>query len=356
MSHPIRPLYVFILAGGSGERFWPLSRQRTPKHLLRLLSERTLLEETIDRISSLVPPERIHVLTNASQVEDCRACIRGIPPQNCVAEPAKRDTAPAAALATAMAWVRDPRAICALLPADASIPDGNVLCRQLADAVEAASTREGIVTFSISPTYPSTGFGYLRLGKEEGKLSNGSTLLTVEKFVEKPDQVTAEEYIRLGNYGWNSGMFLWGADTFLREARRSAPSLADFIENFPKGETASYLAERFPALPKISVDYAILEKAEKVFAIRAEFDWDDVGTWTALPAHLGMDAYGNTLKGTTVMHESRNNIVFGERRVIALCGVKDLVVVETSDALLVCHKDAVQDIKKLQPHLPGEVK
>lgn len=236
------------------------------------------------------------------------------------------------------------------------IRDAASLCRQLADAADTAVCHDALITFSIPPIYPSTGFGYLHLGEEIGNAPGGSAILAVRQFVEKPDLPTAEAYLRSGEFGWNAGMFIWKAETFLTEARRLAPPLADFIENFPASNPEAFIEREFPGLPKISVDYAILEKARRVLAIRAEFDWDDVGTWTALPAHLGTDAEGNTLRGSTAIHDSRNNIVLAGQRVIALCGVRDLVVVETSDALLICHRDAVQDIKKLQPHLPDAVK
>jgi mannose-1-phosphate guanylyltransferase len=174
--------------------------------------------------------------------------------------------------------------------------------------------------------------------------------------VEKPDLPTANAYLRSGQYAWNAGMFLWRSEIFQREAERLVPALAKFIGDFPAGDPTAFLAERFGALPKISVDYAVMEQASEVLALRAKFDWDDVGSWTALPEHLGHDDDGNTLRGEVVQHGSNNNVVLSSGRLIALCGVENLVVVETPDALLVCHRDAVQDIKKLQPLLPDAVR
>lgn len=348
-TSPLDRLHIFILAGGSGERFWPMSRAQLPKHLLRLLGDRTLLETTVRRVEGLVPWERVFVLTNTAQVDAVRRELPFVPPENILAEPAKRDTAPACALASGLARSRDPQAICALLPADAMIHNVPAFQRQLADAAAVAAQRDALVAFAIPPTCPATGFGYLQLGdRVDGALR-------VLRFVEKPDLPTASAYVQSGRFAWNAGMFLWRAEVFLQETDRLAPELASFIRDFPAGDAGTYLETRFPALPKISVDYAVMEKAAEVLAVKAEFDWDDVGSWTALPEHLGHDDDGNTLRGDVVQFQSRNNVVVSNGRIIALCGVENLIVVETPDALLVCHRDAAQDIKKLQQKLPRGV-
>lgn len=338
-------LHIFIMAGGSGERFWPLSRTKLPKHLLRLLGDQTLLETTVRRVEGLVPWERVYVLTNAAQAEAVRTELPFLPAENVLVEPEKRDTAPACALAAGLARARDPEAVCALLPADAMIHNVAVFQRQFRRAAVLAAESGALLTFAIPPTGPSTAFGYLHLGDAVGEA------LRVVRFVEKPDLPTAEEYYRSGQYGWNAGMFLWKADVFLGELDRLAPELAAFVRDFPADDPTAYLAERFASLPKISVDYAVMEKASEVLAMKAQYDWDDVGSWTALPAHLGHDDDGNTLRGDVVPFAAKNNVVLSTGRTVALCGVEDLVVVETADAVLVCHRDAVQDIKKLQPLL-----
>lgn len=351
------PLFVFILAGGSGERFWPLSRTPTPKHLLRLLGERTLLEETLLRFRGIVPDDHLFVLTNAQQIEGCRAAVPWLPATQFVAEPAKRDTAPATALAVGLAQARDPEAICALFPADAMIHDIAAFQKNFSDAVELSTREDALITFAIPSTEPATGYGYLELGDLLPPGTQGSSLRRVRRFVEKPDLAKAKAYLATGNYAWNAGMFVWQARVFLEEARRNAPALADFIAQFPLENTALYLEEKFPALPKISVDFAILEKASSVLSVQAEFDWDDVGSWTALPRHFPQDTLGNTVRGTASLLDSRDSIVVSTSgRTVALCGVHDLVIVETADALLVCSRDAVERIKSLQPHLPPEVR
>lgn len=343
--------YVCIMAGGSGERFWPMSRQRTPKHLLKLFSERTLVEETVRRLEGVVPREHVFVLTNEAQLPGTRAALPFLPPEQIIAEPAKRDTAPAAALATGLVRARDPEAVVALLPADALIRDAATFARQLAAGLERAGRDHALLTFAIKPTYPATGFGYLEMGEDLG-----DGFRRVARFVEKPDAPTAARYVTGGNHAWNAGMFIWHVAAFLAEAERQAPALAEFIRDFPRAGVPAYLAQRFPTLPKTSVDYAIMEKAAAVATQLAQFDWDDVGAWTAVPTHLPMDAQGNTTRGPVVTQDAGNNIAISNGRLIALCGVQNLVVVETPDGLLVCHRDAVQEIKKLMPKLPPELR
>lgn len=349
-------LYVFIMAGGSGERFWPMSRSVTPKHLLRLVTERTLLEDAVIRALEVTSAERVFVLTNAVQIDGCREVVPQLAPGHFIAEPAKRDTAPAASLATAIARTRDPNAVCAIFPADSMIHDSVTYAKQVRDAADAIGDSGALLTFAIHPTYPATGFGYLDLGEKVSVGANGSEIFRVDRFVEKPDLDTAKEYVATGSFGWNAGMFVWRAQSFLDECERLNPPLARFIREFPSGDPTEYLAAVFPKLPKISVDYAIMEQAREVLAVKATFDWDDVGAWTALPTHLGVDSDGNTVRGETALLDAKNNIVISNARTIALCGVKDLIVVETDDALLVCHRGAAQIIKNLQPLLPPELK
>lgn len=357
MSSP--HLHVFILAGGSGERFWPLSRRETPKHLLRLLSDRTLLEETVARFQGVVPPEQIYILTNIRQLDSSRAALPDLPAPQFIGEPEKRDTAPAIALANGIAHLHDPKSICAFFPADAMIHDVEAFQKSLADAAEAAAREEALVTVAIPPKYPATGFGYLDLAEDLPIGTNGSRVQEVRRFVEKPARHVAEEYLASGHYAWNAGMFLWRSAVFLDECRRLTPELANFQESLPTENLPAFLAQHFPSLPKISVDYAILEKARRVIAVHAGFDWDDVGSWTALPDHLGADEHGNTLRGQVAQLASHHNVVLAPssgQRLIALCGVENLVVVDTPDALLICHRDAVQDVKNLQPLLPEALK
>jgi mannose-1-phosphate guanylyltransferase len=348
--------YACIMAGGSGERFWPLSRIAKPKHLVQLLSEITLLEETVRRVEHALPASQIFVLTNAAQIEGCRAVLPQLEAHQFIAEPAKRDTAPACALGTALARNLDPEAVVVFLPADALIKDAATFGQQLKQASALAAKHDTIVTFGIRPATASTRFGYLEAGAALPESTASCPFFQAERFVEKPDAARAETYLKSGKYFWNAGIFLWKVSTFLREAKRSKPELAQFIEDFPKEKGEAYIASHFAALPKISVDYAIMEKAEHVVVAEARFDWDDMGSWTALPAHLPMDEQKNTTRGRVTIHDSHGNIAIADKRLIALCGVRDLIVIETEDTILVCHRDAAEQIKHLQPKLPDEVR
>ena len=348
--------YACIMAGGSGERFWPMSRAHAPKQLIKLFGDVTLLEATVRRLEGVVPRKNIFVLTNQVQLAAARAALPMLARAQIVAEPAKRDTAPAAALAVALVRARDPRGVMALLSADAMIHNGRRCGEQIGAALARAAQADALLTVAIPPTYPATGFGYLELGKAVARGAEGSAIRRVRRFVEKPDAATAKRYVKSGKFFWNGGMFAWKVGAFVAEAERHAPGLAKFIRGFPAKKAASYIAKNFPTLePKISLDFAIMERASVVETVVAEFDWDDVGLWTALPKHVVTDAAGNTAKGPVVVSGATNNIAISNGRMIALCGVKDLVVVETADAILVCHRDAVQDIKKLTQQLPKEL-
>ncbi len=257
----------------------------------------------------MVPADRVFVLTNRDQLAACRAAVPSLTESQFLAEPAKRDTAPAAALATAFARAHDAEALCVLLPADSMVHDSATFQRQLRDAAQVVRHSDALLTFSVPPTFAATGYGYLKLDGQLPDAPEGSQVSVVERFVEKPDVDTAEEYVTSGEYGWNAGMFVWRAEAFLAECDRLMPPLAGFIREFPAGDPAAFLAAHFEHLPKVSVDYAIMEQARKVLAIKAEFDWDDVGTWTALPIHLGKNEEGNTLVGSHAIHDSHNNVV-----------------------------------------------
>lgn len=364
--------YACIMAGGSGERFWPMSRARSPKQLTKLFGETTLIEETVNRLAGVVPHTNIFVLTNEVQLEATRAALPMLPPEQVIAEPAKRDTAPAAALAVALVRSRDPKGVMAVLSADALIHDAARCGQQIGAALARAARTDALITFGISPSYPATGFGYLELGEEVDRGGEAGGFRRVKRFVEKPDAATAQHYVDSGKFLWNAGMFVWRAEVFLAETEKHAPGLAKFIREFPAAHPSAgvgqkpspgadsaaraYIEEVFPTLePKVSLDYAIMEKAAAVEVMTAQFDWDDAGLWTALPKHLPPDPSGNTLRGPVTTVASTNNIAVSNGRRIALCGVKDLVVVETADAILVCHRDAVQNIKQVVAQLPKEL-
>jgi mannose-1-phosphate guanylyltransferase len=352
-------IYALILAGGSGERFWPLSRRARPKQLLRLVADKTLLEETLARLDGLIPRERILVLINAEQEDAVRKLLGDFPKENIVAEPAKRDTAAAIALGTGWVAVRDHAAIMVVLPADHVIANREAFQDTLALAADAAKETSELVAIGIKPTWACPGFGYIEHGKPVKLRKRPDTELIhrVVRFREKPNPDLAESFLRRGNFRWNAGMFVWAVPTVLREFNRHAPELADFISQLQApGNFDNALRERYPRLPQISFDYAIMEKADRVLVVEAGFDWDDIGSWRAVANYFEKDKRGNASNRALTAVDSSNNIVFDEDgTTIALLGVHDLIVVRTPDALLVCHRHEAERIKELIGKLPPEL-
>ncbi len=352
-------LYALILAGGSGERFWPLSRRAQPKHLLQLVSEKTLIEETIERLDGLVPPERILILTNVDQEIALRELLPNFPAKNIVAEPAKRDTAAAVALATGWVAKRDHQATMLVLPADHVIKDRAAFQETLRTAVRAAETTRAMVTIGVKPTWACPGFGYIEQGEAVtlAGAAAANPIFHVVRFREKPNAELAERFVRDGKFRWNAGMFVWSVPTVLTEFNRHAPELANFISQLRAPDNWDRtVQERFGTLPRISFDYAIMEKADRVLMVEAGFDWDDVGGWRAVAEYLDHDEKNNATRGDFTAMNASNNIVFNDGPTkIALLGVHNLIVVRTADALLVCNRHDAEKIKNLVGDLPPEL-
>ena len=352
------PIYALILAGGSGERFWPLSRRNRAKQLLRLVSERTLLEETVARLEGFVPTERILILTNIEQEKGVRDLLEGFPKQNIIAEPTKRDTAAAVALGAGWVAARDHSATMLAFPADHVIADRAAFQETMKTAAAAAEETGALVTIGIKPTWACPGFGYIEQGDPVRLRSDGKIAVhRVVRFREKPNIDLAESFLRKGNFRWNAGMFVWSVPTVLSEFNRHAPELADFISQVrsPK-DLDKILHERFAKLPRISFDYAIMEKAEHVLVVEASFDWDDVGSWQAVARYFKKDEHGNAANGALTALDSSDNIIFNDgETTIALLGVHNLIVVRTGDAILICHRHQAEKIKNLVGTLPPEL-
>ena len=353
-------LYVLILAGGSGERFWPLSRKNRPKQLLSLFSTTTLLEDTLSRLDGLVDRDHILILTNQEQEPAVRALAASLPPENIVAEPAKRDTAAAIALGAGWVSLRDPGATMIVLPADHLIQDRAKFQATLRTAVKAAQETGELVTIGIKPTWACPGFGYIEQGVPVQLAGDpgGQPVFDVVTFREKPNPELAEQFLRQGHFRWNAGMFIWPLAAILAALQRHTPALANFVEALHAGsDFTSILKERFPELPKISIDYAIMEKADRVLVVEAGFDWDDVGSWTAVAKYLRRDADDNASNTEALTTQDANgNIIYTTRKTqVALMGVRDLIVVQTDDALLVAHKSESEKIKQLVGKVPPEL-
>ena len=344
-----KDFYAVILSGGSGERFWPLSTPDRPKQFLSVFGGKSLIRQAVDRLRGLVPTEHILVVTAASLVKATHQELPELPRSNVIAEPCRRDTA--AAVATACGVVErlgGADAVAAILTADHLMRDVPAFRRLLADAARAAAATDDIVTMGVAPDYPATGFGYIQVG-DPVPLRTKNVFHRAVRFVEKPDAKTAAKYLATGKYAWNAGMFVWKVSTMKAALLAGAPALAilEAAVADKKNRVPAVLETLYPQLPRISIDYAVMEKAKNILVSRAAFGWDDVGTWSAADRHLATDARRNVAKGNVALLDVTDSVAISEGPHVAVLGVNDIVVVATKDSVLVAAKGRVQDLKKL---------
>jgi mannose-1-phosphate guanylyltransferase len=345
--------HALIMAGGSGTRLWPLSRKRTPKQALPLLEERSMFRVTAERLSPLIPLERVWVVTNEAMAGLFKEQVPGIPAENYVIEPSAKDSGPAAGLGLTHVHQADPEATVAILSADHHIGKVPEFLGALQAAYEVAQ-RDIIVTLGITPTFASTGFGYIERGQKLGE-QYGFEVYEAVRFTEKPKQEVAEQYLAGGLHSWNSGMFIMTARTGLGEFARQQAPFADALSALePAIGTPGYAAaldNAWQIAPKKSIDYAIMEGAERIAVIPVDIEWSDIGSWASLLDILPKDTHGNVFVGEHVAIDTLNTLVRGDAngngRVIATLGLKDVVIVDTPDALLVCSLDRVGDLKQV---------
>ncbi|MGD9781458.1 MAG: mannose-1-phosphate guanylyltransferase [Kiritimatiellia bacterium] len=342
--------YAIIMAGGKGERFWPLSTSRRPKQLLALAGGKPLILQAVDRLEGIVPPERTLIVTNQGFVPAIREMLGEGSPVGVLGEPVGRDTA--AAIAAGAAWIqrRDPGAVFCVLTADHLIGDLPVFRDTLTRGLALCARHDVLMTIGIEPSAPSSAYGYIEAGDLWEK-SGGIDFFKARRFVEKPDAKTAEEYLATGRYAWNSGMFAWSVRSIQKAFSEFRPVLAEKIAAWSAcaddGAFQSALERDFPGLEKISIDYAVMEKAKNIVVCKGTFAWDDVGSWPALEAHLPKDGQGNAALGDLEALDSGDNIVVSEGRLTALVGVHNLVVVQADGVTLVCDKNRSQELKAL---------
>jgi mannose-1-phosphate guanylyltransferase / mannose-6-phosphate isomerase len=349
-------MYGIILAGGSGTRFWPVSREQSPKQLHNFVGSGTMIQNTVQRLLPLISIEKLYVGTHHQQALETLRQLDSFDfsPDHLLAEPCSRNTAAAIGLMAKMIADKDADAVMAVFPADHVVADSENFIKVLQKA-EALAQKDFLVTLGIPPTRPETGFGYLKQGTE---INGFDETYQVEQFVEKPDVSTAKKYLDMGTYFWNCGVFVWKATTLLKELQKHAANIHSQLENLTgslqssNGKLAHLEMNKkgcdiFSSLPSLSIDYAVMEKSSKVALIRADIGWNDVGAWNALDDVCEKDSAGNILTGNVLAHDCSNSIVYGHDRLIAVLGLKDTVVVDTPDALMVCAKDQSQDVKKL---------
>ena len=349
-------LYVVVMAGGSGTRFWPLSRRKTPKQLQAIVGEEPLIKATVSRFEGLVPAENIFVITGPDQDGPTREVLPELPAANVVAEPEGRDTAAAIALGATLLAGRDPDAVMATVPADHVIKPLGLFQATIAAASDVALRTDRLILFGIRPDRPATGYGYIHFGDTLEQAAGDFPVRQVLGFTEKPDERTARRYMESGEYYWNSGIFVWRAARILQEIKTFLPGHAEAFERVAAvlgtDKENEVLAAEYPKLKRISIDYAVLEKAKDVAVLEAGYQWDDVGTWLALERHFEPDESGNVVVGDALAIGSSGCILRGSgKRLIAAIDLANMLVVETDDAVLICPKDRDQDVKRLVEEL-----
>jgi mannose-1-phosphate guanylyltransferase len=357
-------LYALILAGGSGTRLWPYSRSSRPKQFLALGpglnggNRRSMLQETVDRILSLIPPQRIFVVTGVTYVDLVAAQLPDVPDENIIVEPAGKGTGPCIGLGAMHILRRDPEAVMAVLSSDHSIQRPDVL-RQVLGVAEHVARQGYLVTIGIHPSEPVTGYGYIHKGELLDTQPSGDyPVYRVQAFVEKPDAEHARAYVDSGSYFWNAGMFVWRADRILAELRAYCPGVArpltllDGAIGTPAEQSAMLRAWR--DMENIAIDVAVMERTERAAVIPADLAWSDVGDWAALADMLPQDAAGNAVVGRFVGLDTRRSLVYSDNRVIATIGVEDMMIIDTHDVLLICPRSRAQDVKTMVAQLKSQ--
>lgn len=335
-------MHGIILAGGSGSRLWPLSRELYPKQLLNLTSKESFLQETFERLQKFMPAENIVSITNTKHTANVRSQLENLSDKiNILSEPLSKNTAPAIALATKYIQQKDEEAIIIVVPSDHLIKDNEKFIETVKKGKKLA--KEGyIVTFGIKPSYPETGYGYINILDE--KIHDG---FKVKEFVEKPDSKTAKKYLEAKTYFWNSGIFMFKASVMMAEIKKLAPKIHEVMQecDFSKSDNIEY--NLFEKMPNISIDYAIMEKSDKIALVKLESDWNDLGSWQSIYDVSKKDEQNNVLVGNVIDEGSKNSFVYSSSKIVATIGLEDTIVVETEDAIMACKKDKAQDVKKI---------
>jgi len=346
-------LHSVIMAGGAGTRFWPASRVDQPKQLLNLAGDRTMIQSTVDRLEGLVTRDRILIVTNERLVDAIRQQLPELPPDSVVGEPCKRDTAPCIGLAALLVSRNDDEATMAVMPADHLIQPPKKFCETISYAAELIEDNpDRIVTFGIRPTYPAESFGYIERGDSETSNEDQPQTFNVNRFREKPTKEVAQEYVGTGRFYWNSGIFLWKAQTILHLLEKFEPEMYGHLKRIGDAMTSDdywdVLQSEFEAIKGKSIDYAVMEHHDDVVVVEAPFDWDDVGSWPALSRMREPDSDGNTVTGKHLGINTRNTIVRGnDEHLIVTLGMDECIVVHTPDATLVAHKNDEESVRKI---------
>lgn len=344
-------LFAVIMAGGIGARFWPRSKNKTPKQLLNIFGNHTMIQETVKRLHGIVPETNIFVITNKVQREEIIRQLPGVPVDNIIEEPFGRNTAACIGLASVIVKAKCADAVTLVLPADHIIKDIEEYHKTLKEAADFANKSKGLVTIGIKPSRPETGYGYIQM--EENEVANN--VHKVYTFAEKPNYATAVRFLESGDFYWNSGMFIWHVDAILNEIEKYMPELNEGLnELVPVLSTPAFegvLANVYGKLRNISIDYGIMEKSQNVFLIKGEFSWSDVGSWEEVYQLSEKDENGNALVGNIFTEMTVDSYIYSPDKFTSVIGIDNLIIINTADALLVCRRDKSQDVKKIVDHL-----
>jgi mannose-1-phosphate guanylyltransferase len=344
-------IYAVIMAGGVGSRFWPRSKEKKPKQLIRMFGENTMIQDTVNRLNGLIKPENTYVITNKIQKSRVLEQLPQLPAENIVDEPFGKNTAACIGLASVLIKAKNKEAVVVTLPSDHLIKDEEEFKNCLKNAAEYANNSKGLVTIGIIPTRPETGYGYIQFDDKE----ISGNIFKVLTFAEKPNLSTAKQFIESGDFLWNAGIFIWRADVILDEISQHLPDLFEGLLEIEKAiGTSEYekeLVRVYGQLKSISIDYGVMEKAKNVFLTKADFYWNDVGSWEAVYEVTEKDQDGNALVGDVYTEDTFNSYVFAPKKFVATIGVEDLIIIETKEALLVCNRKNTQDVRRVVEYL-----
>jgi len=343
-------MFAVIMAGGIGTRFWPRSRTRRPKQLLKILDDKTMIQATVARLHGLIDQDHIYVVTTEPQLEEIKEQLPFLRPENLIIEPKGKNTAPCIGLSAVILRHRDPQAVMAVLPADHRINNEPLFRKVLAVAEQVATREHRLVTIGIHPTYPATGYGYIQINSQVDEI-DGIPVFKVKTFAEKPDANTAKRFLASGDFLWNSGMFIWTANAILKEIEEAIPELYDGLMEIEKYLGTKHqdevIKKVYCTIKSISIDYGVMEQSTNVFVLKGEFDWNDVGSWEEIYKISAHDENDNVVIGNHLLRDTRSCLIDSPRRMIATLGVENLIIIDTDDALLVCRRDMAQQVKDL---------
>ena len=341
-------IYGLVLAGGKGTRLYPLSRGKQPKQFLTIINNKSFLSNTVDRITPLIENENIYVVTNQDYLEKIRTELVGINANNIFTEPENKETATCIGLSAVKLLKKDSDAVMVVLPSDHHIEGEKEYLETLKRAIEIANRKRGIVTIGIHPTRPETGYGYIEMGEQ---IASVQPAYKVARFTEKPNVEVAKDFLIKGTYLWNSGMFVFRADVILREINKYLPklykSLMEIYQHIGEEDEEAIIAEEYKKIDGISIDFGVMQRTRKAYVIKSAFKWDDIGSFTALSRYLNEVEGNNNISSNVYLQDCENSSIFANKNLVIGFGVKDLVIVDAGDVILVMHKDKDQEIKSL---------